>query len=565
MKIKYYFILNLVFFTICFSNSYAKNIRKFDDSKSVSNYFSGVLSSNNNGYASSYNFLKKLKGLESSHYKYSQIYLNSLINLNKIPEAYRFSKDLEKKNLSNFESELIIFVYHLKNKNRNKFLEYAYKINSAKYLNPIQKLISETIMNWANINNLSFSDSIQMLNKIDNRFDNIKKIQKAFLNCFYDTDQTNESFNTLISNTNVDFSRYYFFYSNYLLSKNNIQQANLIIEDALTTNPRNLILNQLRSDLQKSKNSALADKFNCKNISHSLAEILYVVSNALSSQSIYTASNYYLNLAKFLNPDFTSYKALHAENLLSNNNYEQAKEILESIKSKGAAYNWFSVKRIAYILNKNDKEKEAITFVQNNYKKIDDPDIYTTFDYAEFLKNNKKFNESIKYYTIALQKINNKHVLYPDITDGRGIAFERIGKWKDAENDLLKSLKARPDQAYVLNYLAYSWIEKGVKIKKSLELLEKANTLKKDDGYITDSLGWALFQLKEYEKAKKYLQKAVKLMPSDPVVNDHYGDSLWMTGKKIQARYYWNYVIQLEETETDLKKNIEKKNIIWID
>ena len=65
-----------------------------------------------------------------------------------------------------------------------------------------------------------------------------------------------------------------------------------------------------------------------------------------------------------------------------------------------------------------------------------------------------------------------------------------------------------------------------------MNFLEKANTLKKDDGYITDSLGWALFQLKEYEKTKKYLQKVVKLMPSDPVVNDHYGDSLWMTGKK---------------------------------
>ena len=175
------------------------------------------------------------------------------------------------------------------------------------------------------------------------------------------------------------------------------------------------------------------------------------------------------------------------------------------------------------------------------------------------MKNNKKFDESIKYYTIALQKISTEHVLYPEITDGRGIAFERVGKWKDAEKDLLESLKARPDQAYVINYLAYSWIEKGIKIKQSLELLEKANSLKKDDGYITDSLGWALFKLKEYGKAKKYLQKAVKLMPSDPVVNDHYGDSLWMTGKKIQARYYWNYVIQLEETEADLKKNIEKK------
>ena len=74
-------------------------------------------------------------------------------------------------------------------------------------------------MNWANINNLSFSDSIQMLNKIDNRFDNIKKFKKAFLNCFYDTDQTNESFNTLISNTNVDFSRYYFLLKLFIVKK----------------------------------------------------------------------------------------------------------------------------------------------------------------------------------------------------------------------------------------------------------------------------------------------------------------------------------------------------------
>ena len=77
-------------------------------------------------------------------------------------------------------------------------------------------------------------------------------------------------------------------------------------------------------------------------------------------------------------------------------------------------------------------------------------------------------------------------------------------------------------------------------------------------------MGWALFKLKKYNEAKKYLELAVILMPTDPVVNDHYGDSLWMNGKKIQARYYWNYVLNLEETKDDLKIIIKKKMIMGL-
>ena len=91
-------------------------------------------------------------------------------------------------------------------------------------------------------------------------------------------------------------------------------------------------------------------------------------------------------------------------------------------------------------------------------------------------------------------------------------------------------------------------------------MLKQANKLRANDGYITDSLGWA-FKLKRYDEAKEYLQKAVQLMPSDPIVNDHYADTLWMTGEKIQARYYWNYVLNLEKTEDDLKKKINDKII----
>ena len=135
----------------------------------------------------------------------------------------------------------------------------------------------------------------------------------------------------------------------------------------------------------------------------------------------------------------------------------------------------------------------------------------------------------------------------------------QIGDWKQAEKDFLDSLKVKPNQAYVINYLAYSWIEKGINIEKSLKMLEEANRLRSNDGYITDSLGWALYKLKKYNKAKEYLKKAVQLMPSDPIVNDHFGDILWMNGDKLQARYYWKYVLNLENAEDDLKDEIMKK------
>ncbi len=547
---------------VLFSTAYSKNVNKIYKSENVSNYFSGVLSINNEGYLSSYNYFKKIKGLEDNHYRYSQIYLNSLVNLQKISEAFKYSKVLERKKLDNFESNLIIFIYHLKNRNLNKAKEYALRINKIDNLNVIQDLISKTINNWINLENKNYDQAEKSLNEIDPRFEDLKKIQIAFLNCFYQTDLIENKFKAITANKNLDFSRYDYFYSNYLISKNDIKKAKKIINNALTKNPRSLILNQLNNDLKNVKlKNKFTDKFDCKQLSHSISEILYVVSNALSSQSVLMASNYYLNLAKYLNPEFTSYEALHAENLIIADRLNEAKDIFNKIKKKGVSYSWFATKRLSFILNSQNKKNDSIDLVINDFKNILNPDVYIIFDFAEFLKNNEKFNDSIIYYSKALKLINTQHPLFHEIMDGRGISYERIGEWKKAENDLLNSLKLMPDQAYVINYLAYSWIEKGINIKKSLNMLMRANELKRNDGYIIDSLGWAYFKLKKFDEAKLYLQQAVKLMPSDPVVNDHYADALWMTGKKIQARYYWNYVLQLKDTEDKLKKNIRDKVI----
>ena len=549
----------LIIFFFIFLNSLnflsAKNIDKFSNSKDLSNYFSGIIAINDNQYQASYNYLKSLNNLEESHYSYSQYYLYSLVALKKFKVAGNYSRELEKKKLDNFESNLVSGIYFLENKNFAQAKIYFKKLKKQSQPGTIQDLLSVSLNSWSNFTDID--SALSSLKSFPDRFNNIKNIQEAFVYCYFDSERTNEKFEKLTTNSKNNFSRYYFFHANYLISKGKEKRAKNILQSATNLNPTNLILNQLKTDLsQKQKTS---DEFDCKKINHVISEILYIVANGLSSQENYIASNFYLNLAKYLNPNFLSFETLYAENFESIDQYPEATKIYKKIKKIGSNYDWYSSKRIALILKKQNRNNEAINYLKESFKKNKNPNTYEIFDYAEFLKNNEQFHDSIKYYSKLIKLIGKEHDLYGQVLDGRGVAYERVNQWDKAEIDLLDSLSIKPDDAYVINYLAYSWIEKGLNIEKSLEMLRKANKLKSNDGYITDSLGWALFKLKRYEEAKKYMQLAVRLMASDPIINDHFADVLWMNNNSLQARYYWNYVLRLKKTDEKLKKEIKRK------
>ena len=540
---------------IFFSTLEAKNLDKFIKGDAISDYFSGILLLNQNKYAESQKFLKKLDGLEKVHKSYSSKYLYSLINSGNFNQAFSFAKKLEKNKQDSFESDLIIGIYYLKNDKHDLSKKYFFSAKKRNSRSILDNYISSSLYNWSNLDKNNFGNAISDLNNLNERFQNLKKIQNAFLNCFFSTNKTEEVFEELISDQRTDFSRYNYFYANYLSSIGDKAKAKEIISNSLKKYPRNLLLNHYKTDLDKNENNF---DFDCKNRDHISAEIIYITANALSSQSIYPLSNFYLNLAKYLNKEFHSFNTLMAENFYKIDDYAKAKKIYKELTRYGKDFEWYSNKQISRILIKEGKKEQSIKLLTKSYNDLSQKGVYETFDYAEFLKNNEEFKKSIDYYSKILNMIGKDHPLYPEVTDGRGVSYERIGEWDMAEKDLLASLKAKPDQAYVINYLAYSWIEQGIKIKKSLSMLEKANEIKSNDPYIIDSLGWALFKLKRYKESKKYLQMAVKLMPADPIVNDHYGDVLWKSGEEIQARYYWNYVLNLEEAEKDLKDKIEK-------
>ena len=243
------------------------------------------------------------------------------------------------------------------------------------------------------------------------------------------------------------------------------------------------------------------------------------------------------------------------ENQYLNKEYKKAKKTLKKFKKDHDFYYWYRLKKEAQIISKQRNKKESLNYILAEFNKIDNPNNKIIFDIANFYKNSKEYEESIKHYTKIIKTMDDFSEMKSDLLYRRGGSYERLGKYEKADKDLLHALKINPDDAYILNYLAYSWLERDYKIKEAIKMLEKAYTLKSDDPYIIDSIGWAYYLIKDYLKAEEFLKRAVQIMPDDPIVNNHYGDILWMLGRKIQARYFWGNVLKMEDAETEMNLN----------
>ena len=321
------------------------------------------------------------------------------------------------------------------------------------------------------------------------------------------------------------------------------------------------MLTQTKSWIDNNKFKSFEKIFSCGNHNDIISEFLFLISNLYSSQDNFEKSNFYLNLSIYLNPKFEFNLSLVAENFFADGEYNKVKKIVRKFKETDEFYYWFRVKKEAQIIVKEQNYEKGTSHIESKFKNIEKPNPKMIFDLANFYKNSKNYELAIDYYSRLISSLEDTSVIKSDILYRRGGSYERLGNYEKSDEDLLHALRIRPNDAYVLNYLAYSWLERDYKIDEAMEMLKIAYDLKSNDPYIIDSIGWAYFLIDEYEEAEKYLKRAVELMPDDPIVNDHYGDILWKLDQKIQARYFWNSVLSFDDTEDDMRENINKKLI----
>jgi len=531
----------------------------------ISNYFLGSLSVNDDRNEKAFIHLNKAKSLKDLHLNYNIKFLRTLVMLEKFEQAFSFSRNVWQENIYFFEADLLLGLESLIKKDFISSERYFQRIEKIPDNDLIsQNFVKNFLISWVKAAQNKNEESSYFVNIIPKRYSTLKELQNIFLSCYFNNSETESYFTNLINDENSNFTRYNFFLINYLLHNGEKSKAKDTISNVRKNYSSNLLLKQTDEFMTANKSGKVKKLFNCQNPKDNIAEMFYVIANLYSTQKEYNLSNFYLKISILLNRNFTPNKALLAENFFLQKKYKESQKVYNSLKSIGEIYSWYSSLNEALILSETNGQKYAVSKLRKEFSSLKKHNFQHYFELANFLKDNEIYEESIKYYSLALKDLNKKHALIPKILDRRGTSYERIGEWEKAEKDLKESLEIIPDQPYVLNYLAYSWVEKGINIEQSLRMLEKANELKNNDGYITDSLGWAYYKNQNYFEAEKFLRRAVEIMPQDPVINDHYADVLWVLEKEIQARYVWKYVLGLKSTEDELKNKIEKKLIFGI-
>ena len=140
----------------------------------------------------------------------------------------------------------------------------------------------------------------------------------------------------------------------------------------------------------------------------------------------------------------------------------------------------------------------------------------------------------------------------------RAASLLALDAWPRAEEDLKIAVEIAPEEPTALNYLGYSWAERGLNLDEAFALIEKAVSLRPSSGAIIDSLGWAHYQLGNYEDAVGHLEQAASLEPADPIITDHLGDVYWRLGRETEARFQWRHVLELDPDD-DLKASVLRK------
>ncbi len=553
--VKIFSIVFLIFF-----NNEAKsniNINKFDQ-RELSNYLSAIIALNNENNVESLKFFKSSKNLKDKHYEFFKKYISSLVLNQNVKSAIQEIKIQKNKKKTNFfEANLLLAIDSVQKKNFSKSKYYLDKISNYQSSGTFEAIIHESLSYY-----FYAFEKKKLLNQKSN-FKNLDNLNLTLVKCFLGDESTSQSFELLINSSTVDYSRYLFFYVNHLIENKKLKSSKNIIDRIDEFNSTFLLL-QTKIWLEQEKYENFNKIFSCNNENDILAEFFFLIANLYSTEGNYEKSNFYLSISDYLNKKFKYNLSLMADNYFKNKKYDQAKKVLNTFNDLDEIFYWYKIKKLTAIIYNNQNEVQAINYLENKYSKIDNKRNKIKFDMANIYKNYKKYDKAINLYSTILENLSSDDKIFGDILYRRGGSYERLGQFNKSDEDLILALKVIPDNSYILNYLAYSWLERNINISEAVEMLEIAYSKDENNPYITDSIGWAYYLTNRYREAEELIRKALIQMPNDPIVNDHYGDILWRLDKKLQAKFYWESVLKSKDADEDLKKKVKAKLLLGL-
>ena len=290
-----------------------------------------------------------------------------------------------------------------------------------------------------------------------------------------------------------------------------------------------------------------------------IAEVFFTLGAALNGEAEDGYTLLYARIAADLNPAHTEARLLAADLLQRQGQLELARDVYSSFVPEDSAFYTAEIGR-AGILDALDQKDEALAILLA--LTASHPDLGVVhMAYGDALRRAEQFDASAVAYSRAIDLIQTPEERHWAVYYARAVAYERAKQWPKAEADFRKSLSLSPDQPVVLNYLGYSFVDRGENLTEALGMIERAVAARPDAGYIIDSLAWAYYRLGRYDDALAQMERASLLEPVDPVVTDHLGDVYWAVGRKVEARFQWRRALSFEPEEKDatrIRAKLEK-------
>ena len=411
-------------------------------------------------------------------------------------------------------------------------------------------LLQPLLLAWINSAGDRYGEALTALNHLRKReaFNPFRTYHSALISDFSGFDAAaRESFEETLKGNAWRASRVSLNYGGFLSRQGQRDDALALFTKILERNPNNPVIGAALRKLRAGGTLRPPITTAAQGVAEAFLSAGYAFSG---SRGVETA-RIYSQLALYLRPDLDPARMLLAEMFESEQRYKDAIDIYKEVRVSSPLH-WSARIRIASNMSSLERVDETITLLRS--MAAEKPkDTTALIIVAQILRARERFEETIATYNKVFERINvqndelQKHhwvLLYE-----RGVAYERAKQWEAAEADFLKALELNPNEPRVLNYLGYSWIDRGVNLERARTMIEKAVSKRPEDGYVVDSLGWVFYRLGRYEEAVKYLERAVELRPQDPIINDHLGDAYWRAGRKLEARFQWNHAIDLGAEE----------------
>jgi tetratricopeptide (TPR) repeat protein len=294
------------------------------------------------------------------------------------------------------------------------------------------------------------------------------------------------------------------------------------------------------------------------NATDGIAESYFTFAALLQAQDANDFSLVMLRLALDMRPDFAAARLLAADILENQHHPHMALNMLNQVPATDPLIAAVRLRRVALTdrLGHADEAMHDLERMAQDYPDSPLPDEQR----GDLLRLKQRFPDAVLAYDRAIERISHQQASDWILFYDRGIAEERAHAWPKAEADLHHALELSPDQPFVLNYLGYSWADKGRHLSEARKMIESAAERRPNDGAITDSLGWVMFRQGDAKDAVKTLEHAVELEPEDSTINGHLGDAYWADGRKIEAEYQWRRALTLNPDPSDAAKLEAKLN-----